>query len=129
MPAPLSQRLLSILQLTRMALVFTAISNSVCAMLLWAEFQARLSSVGYTKFVDPKRMAAIIIMSIGLYGFGMSLNDIIDRRRDQQLASHRPLPSGRIGVVTAHTICTLLFLIAWCGGAYYAWGQGRLGML
>ena len=31
---PISQRLLSILQLTRMALVFTAISNSVCSTML-----------------------------------------------------------------------------------------------
>ena len=30
----------------------------------------------------------------------MSLNDIIDRRRDAQIAAGRPLPSGRIGLVT-----------------------------
>src|SRR5437899_1137512 len=109
-PRPMSQRLLSIFQLTRMALVFTAISNSVCSMLLLAQSNAKLENVPYTEFVHPARMAAVVLMSIGLYGFGMSLNDIIDRRRDAQLAAHRPLPSGRIGVMTAHTICTLLLV-------------------
>jgi len=103
-----------------MALVFTAISNSVCATLLLAQFNADAAHVPYTNFVQPLRMAAIVIMSIGLYGFGMSLNDIIDRRRDQQIAPLRPLPSGRIGIVTAHTICTLLLLMAFAGGWYYA---------
>src|SRR4051812_11428430 len=93
----LSLRLLSILQLTRMALVFTAISNSICATLLLAKFTGDQQHLPYTNFVQPARMAAVVIMSIGLYGFGMSLNDIIDRRRDQQIAPLRPLPSGRIG--------------------------------
>src|SRR5262249_16131682 len=106
-PSVLTHRLLSVLQLTRMALVFTAISNSICSFLLLAEFKARIDmppSGGYTVYVRPKKMAAVVLISIGLYGFGMSLNDIIDRRRDRQLAAHRPLPSGRIGVLTAHAI-------------------------
>ena len=41
---PISQRLFSILQLTRMALVFTAISNSVCSTLLRAESNARANA-------------------------------------------------------------------------------------
>ena len=136
---PISQRLLSILQLTRMALVFTAISNSVCSTLLRAEFTAEdLSTktgkhIAYTDIIRDQigsfRVAAVVIISIGLYGFGMSLNDLIDRRRDQQLAPGRPLPSGRIGVVTAHAICTLLFIAAWVAGVYYAWGLGRSGVL
>jgi hypothetical protein len=100
----LSQRLLTVLQLTRMALVFTAISNAYCTALLL--------SVSVDAALDPGRMLSITGISIGLYGFGMSLNDIIDRRRDRQIASHRPLPSGRVGVLTAHAICTFLGLAA-----------------
>src|SRR6476620_2528907 len=55
-PRPLSQRLLSILQLTRMALVFTAISNSVCATLLLAQATAIEDGVPYTQRVDPRKM-------------------------------------------------------------------------
>lgn len=114
----LSRRLLSLLQLTRMALVFTAIADSFCTMLLLDK--SPLLPADAASVVEPRRMLAIAAMSIGLYGFGMSLNDIIDRRRDRQLAAHRPLPSGRVGVLTAHVICALLILGAIAAGAYYA---------
>ena len=65
-------------------------------------------------------MLSITAVSVGLYGFGMSLNDIIDRRRDRQIAAHRPLPSGRVGVTTAHTICAILGLGAVGGGVIYS---------
>ena len=113
MLSALSQRVLPVLQLTRMALVFTAISNAYCtALLLWA--------IPVDQALDPARMLAITAVSIGLYGFGMSLNDIIDRRRDRQIAAYRPLPSGRVGVTTAHTICTVLVTGALAGGVIYA---------
>ena len=114
MLSALSQRLLPVLQLTRMALVFTAISNAYCtALLLWAVAPDDSA-------LDPGRMLSITGISVGLYGFGMSLNDIIDRRRDRQIASHRPLPSGRVGVLTAHTICAFLGLGAVACSILYA---------
>lgn len=99
-----SQRLLALLQFTRLALVFTAISNSVTGYILdrahdlpaGASLAARLR---------PLEIFLVALISIGLYGFGMTLNDLIDRRRDSLLAAHRPLPSGRMRVATAHVIC------------------------
>jgi 4-hydroxybenzoate polyprenyltransferase len=70
--------------------------------------------------LDGRRLLAVAAMSVGLYGFGMSLNDIIDRRRDRQLAAERPLPSGRMGVITAHVICIALLLGALLAGWYFA---------
>src|SRR4051812_6065703 len=111
MPVGFSQRLLSVLQLTRMALVFTAIADSVAALLLWAK---RLAGDGesYLTYVGQRRLIAVVVISICLYGYGMSLNDIIDRRRDRQIAPLRPLPSGRIGLLTAHIICVILGIVA-----------------
>lgn len=124
---PFSQRLLTVLQLTRMALVFTAISNSLCALLLWAQWQA--GPDGYARdYLTWQRVVAVALVSVGLYGFGMSLNDIIDRRRDSQIAADRPLPSGRIGVLTAHVICVLLALLALAAGAYLAL-HSRFGVM
>jgi 4-hydroxybenzoate polyprenyltransferase len=120
MLGPLSQRLLTLLQLTRMALVFTAISNGACEVLLQAGYNARQTGNSYLDILDPKALMAMAAVSIGLYGFGMSLNDIIDRRRDSRIASHRPLPSGRIRLVTAYGICACLALLAGWGGAAYA---------
>ena len=118
MSGVISRRLFPILQLTRMALVFTAISNSLCSLLIWTA--AKHGREAVLSHIPWQWAVAIVVMSTGLYGFGMSLNDIIDRRRDQQIAAHRPLPSGRIGVGTAHLICGLLILMALAAGAYFA---------
>jgi len=112
-----SQRLLTLLQLTRMALVFTAISNSLCALLLWAKLTMADEGEGVRDFVSFSRVVAVGIVSAGLYGFGMALNDINDRRRDSQIAAHRPIPSGRIGVVAANVVCVMLVLAALLAGA------------
>ena len=124
MSGVISRRLFPLLQLTRMALVFTAISNSLCTLIIAT--RARYGPSDVLSHIPWHWAAAVVAMSTGLYGFGMSLNDIIDRRRDQQLAAHRPLPSGRIGVLTAHVICGLLIALAVGAGALYAkWsGQG-----
>jgi hypothetical protein len=131
MSGVLSRRLFPILQLTRMALVFTAISNSLCTLLIWTAERHHLRGEQVLMQIPPLWAVAIVVMSTGLYGFGMSLNDIIDRRRDQQIAAHRPLPSGRIGVATAHLICGLLIAMALVAGAYYARsaGQGWLSLI
>jgi hypothetical protein len=119
MPGTFSLRLLSVLQLTRMALVFTAIADSACSLLLLAG--ARLEpGERLITFLPFPRLAAAAAVSIGLYGFGMSLNDIIDRRRDRQLAADRPLPSGRIGIITAHFVCVFLGVVALAAGAFLA---------
>lgn len=120
MLGPLSQRILTLLQLTRMALVFTAISNGACEVLLQAQYSARETGKDYLDTLDFKALIAMAMVSVGLYGFGMSLNDIIDRRRDSRIAAHRPLPSGRIRLVSAYGICACLALLAGWGGAVYA---------
>jgi 4-hydroxybenzoate polyprenyltransferase len=114
-----SQQLLPVLQLTRMALVFTALADSGCALMLWAKQQVQINGKALWYELNPAQCLALAMISIGLYGFGMSLNDIIDRRRDRQISPHRPLPSGRIGVATAHVVCALLAVLALVGGEIY----------
>lgn len=111
----LSRNLLTLLQFTRFVLVFTAISNSQASILLAAGLQST-HDVSWYALLDWRVMVAAAITSTGLYAFGMSLNDIVDRRRDAQFAADRPIPSGRIGVRVAHVICALLLIIA-CSGA------------
>src|SRR5579862_4817950 len=121
LPLVLSRRLLTILQLTRMALVFTAIADSQCELLLaWTQ---------RGEWPPTQLIILLLIISIGLYGFGMSLNDIIDRRRDEQLASDRPLPSGRIGPLGAQIISFGLVLAALIAGVNFALMQPYFGMV
>jgi hypothetical protein len=122
MPESFSQRLLTLLQFTRMALVFTAVSNSLCTYLLAVQRRANMDEDWlFLDRLDTVEMLCIALVSIGLYGFGMSLNDIIDRRRDRQLAAHRPLPAGKIGLMMAHVICIGLGLMALAAGGLYAY--------
>ena len=100
-----------------MALVFTAISDSLCAVMIWAQWRA-MDGKPISDYLNPPHAAAVAVMSLGLYGFGMSLNDINDRRRDSQMASHRPIPSGRIGVVAAHIVCAIFGMAALIAGLY-----------
>jgi 4-hydroxybenzoate polyprenyltransferase len=103
-----------------MALVFTALADSGCALMLWAKQQVRMTGgIFWHKFV-PAQCFSLAMVSIGLYGFGMSLNDIIDIRRDRQISPQRPLPSGRIGLGTAHVVCALLAMLALFGGEVYS---------
>src|SRR3954447_17427603 len=105
-------RVLPLLQLTRMALVFTAIADSSCALFLQCEAEGVSPA--------PLRLISAVLISVGLYGFGMALNDIIDRRRDALIAGHRPLPSGRVSVTTAHLIAASLALTAFAAAAAYS---------
>ena len=108
-----SQRLLTLLQLTRMALVFTAIADGQAALLLSMGVDAaggptRPGLAALLAHISWRRMVEMALISIGLYGFGMSLNDIIDHRRDRLMSPLRPLPSGRLNLPTAHAICIAL---------------------
>lgn len=94
-----------------MALVFTAVSNGLAALLL----RAKLAGVEPER-IDPWLLGATLAVAVGLYGFGMALNDIIDRRRDRQIARSRPLPSGRIGVGAALVVAAMLLTTALLGG-------------
>jgi hypothetical protein len=116
----LSRRLLTLLQLTRMALVFTAIADGWCTLLLSAQRRAALQGTSLSAQLDARQIAAAAAISVGLYGFGMSLNDIIDRRRDSQISPQRPLPSGRVGLVAAHVVCAALMSMAVLAAAYYS---------
>ncbi len=61
-------------------------------------------------------MVTVTVISVGFYGFGMSLNDIIDRRRDRDVA-WPAAAHGRVGLATAHVICILLAVAAVVAGS------------
>lgn len=114
----LSQRLLPLLQLTRFALVFTAVADSLTTLLLWTD-RATPAGMPWNYQLLAMRAAAVAVISAALYAFGMSLNDLIDRRRDTQIAADRPLPSGRMPLRAAHGICTGSAVLAVLVGAIY----------
>jgi 4-hydroxybenzoate polyprenyltransferase len=100
-------RLLALLQITRAALAFTAIADAWTVLLL------------RPPGMPPEPMGLLIvrmvvtgIVSFGLYGFGMALNDLLDARRDRVFAPRRPIPSGRIQPRSAIVIALSLLMAA-----------------
>lgn len=102
-------RLLALLQLTRAALAFTAIADAWTVLLLRADGE-RAPRMG----LMIVKMLVMAVVSFGLYAFGMTLNDLLDARRDRIFAPRRPIPSGRIqprwAVVTALVLLMSAFL-------------------
>jgi len=115
----LSNRVLPLLQLTRLALVFTAIADGWCNLLLFARLQPG-RGVSIFDALGPKPFLLTAGISVGLYAFGMALNDLIDRRRDLSIAPNRPLPSGRISPATAQLLCIGLVVMALLCGFFYS---------
>jgi 4-hydroxybenzoate polyprenyltransferase len=105
-------RLLALLQLTRAALAFTAVADA------WAVLLLRLPSQDSLSFSQPAfwlmilKMLVVAVVSLGLYGFGTALNDLLDARRDRVLAPRRPIPSGRIKPRGAVIVAVILLMAA-----------------
>lgn len=112
----ISRRSRSDWEFNRTALVFTAIADGWTTILLRAQPQVNLRAI---RQLAPA-MIVMAIISASLYGFGLSLNDLIDRRRDQQLAAHRPIAAGIIGVRSGHALCAALMGAALLAGAIYS---------
>jgi hypothetical protein len=108
-----SKTLLPALQLTRFALVYTAVSNSWSTALFSKAFADELPISPEAR--DLPLWALLLCTALtsgGLYVFGMTLNDVMDARRDRLFAPHRPLPSGRFSPAGAVIVAFIALLTA-----------------
>ena len=120
-------RLLALLQLTRAALAFTAIADVWAVLLLRPPtFNAQrgvweVAALGWHDFHHlVLKMVITGVVSVGLYGFGMALNDVLDARHDRIFAPRRPIPSGRVPVRQAMVVCLMMVLCSLLAAALLA---------
>ena len=97
------RRLLPYFQLCRIPAVFSAIADVCCGFVLTHRQPATLEP--YPVF------ALLVLASCGLYLAGMVLNDVFDRAIDAQERPGRPIPSGRVPLVSAIRLAILLLLV------------------
>ena len=83
-------RLLALLQLTRAALAFTAIADVWTVLLLRLKPEQGGGPEPSMLWTILQMLVASLV-SAGLYGFGMSLNDLLDARHDRLFAPRRPI--------------------------------------
>jgi hypothetical protein len=105
-------RLVSAMQLARIALVFTAISNIwLIVFISWARPKQWSGPLEHDLALGPW-LGCTAVIATGLYIYGMVLNDLLDIQRDKVFAPDRPIIAGRISATAAAAIATTAVLVA-----------------
>lgn len=108
-----------ILKLTRVTTAVAAISN-VWFVILWT--RANPQEPGVTALGTRPLWALLAggaATAVGLYAFGVCLNDILDARRDRTLRPDRPLASGALSLEVAVSIVAGTLLLAVLGASVF----------
>jgi hypothetical protein len=103
----LLKRIAPALHLTRVTMAFAVIANT-WFVILWTRANPPDLSVGpredgAANLQGPLwlLLSAAAMVGIGLFAFGVALNDILDLKRDRLLRPQRPLASGQMGLEQA----------------------------
>ncbi len=103
--------LLAYLRLMRPANIVTAVADimlgfAVSGWLIWQPEQAWWAY----KWMNAEALGWLVLSTVGLYGGGVVLNDVLDYKLDQVERPERPLPSGAASLSGAITLGSLLLL-------------------
>jgi len=111
-------RIAPVLHLARISTAFAAVGN-VWFVILWT--RAHPDAEPGTRMLDELplwgSLGAGAMTAIGLFAFGVGLNDLLDIRRDRTTRRDRPLASGRLSRESAVMIIVATVLVAVLGAA------------
>lgn len=126
----LMHRIAPILRLTRITGAAAAVGN-VWFVILWS--RAHAAHEPGTQAVHAAPLALLlaggVLVSLGLFAFGTTLNDLLDFRRDRALRPERPLPSGRVGAEVAVAVVVGTLLASILGSTVFGTGAVLLTLL
>lgn len=111
--------MLAYLQLIRLPTVFTAMADIVLGYVL-----THLFIVGPQGWDHPAKFFGLLVSSCCLYLAGMVFNDVFDRKQDAAERSTRPIPSGRVSLMSAIVLGAMLMI----AGVATAATVGRVSM-
>ena len=97
--------MLAYLQLIRLPTVFTAMADILLGYVL-----THRVIVGPEGWDDPTKFFGLLASSCCLYLAGMIFNDVFDRKQDAVERPSRPIPSGRVSLVSAVVLGTVLMI-------------------
>ena len=103
------------LQLLRFPNVFTAAADVMMGYLVVAG-----------TFQEYVPLGMLVIVSCCLYLGGMVFNDFFDREIDAVERPERPIPSGRVSVMAARKLGTMLFLVAMAVSLQLSWKTANI---
>ena len=121
---PMFERIMTTLQLTRMSVAFGAVSDLWFVIVLTWMMEGTTTAgavtdwgTGSSSIALVTSLVAGIFIALGLFGYGASLNDVLDARRDATFSPERPIPAGRIGPGQAVILTVCLLMTAVLGAA------------
>src|SRR5688572_18913735 len=111
-------RIVTAIQLTRLTMAFGAVSD-VWFVILLTKYDESSALYSYLPVHDMSLAVALLaglIVALGLFAYGASLNDVLDVRHDTAFSPDRPIPAGRIRVGQAIVVTVGALLVAMLGG-------------
>lgn len=112
MPMSWSQ-LVHLVQLSRVALVLTAVSNSWLIVFLSTSGLDPSPGRGAAAYWPlPVTLLLAGIASAGLHTYGIALNDVLDARHDRLFSPDRPIPAGRVGATSGIVLALINLFLA-----------------
>ena len=97
---PVAERILDAFQLTRLSLAFGAVCELWLVTLL-TRADPRYVHLPVYHMPLWKALICTGVVSVGLFAFAASLNDLLDIRHDKRFSPDRPLAAGRIRTSSA----------------------------
>jgi hypothetical protein len=97
---PVAERILDAFQLTRLSLAFGAVCELWLVTLL-TRADPRYVHLPVYHMPLWKALICTGVVSVGLFAFAASLNDLLDVRHDRRFSPDRPLAAGRIRTSSA----------------------------
>jgi len=118
---PLTDRLLTTLELTRLSTAFGAVSNIWFVILLTRGTER----YAYLPAHSIDAMGALVVgalVAVGLFAYGAALNDVLDVRHDATFSPQRPIPAGRIKLGQAIVVAIGALIVATlAANAFQTW--------
>lgn len=88
-------RILTAVQLTRLTMAYGAIAD-IWLVILLTRADPAFADLPASTMPLWAALAAGLVVAVGLFTFGASLNDVLDARHDRAFSPDRPIPAGRI---------------------------------
>ena len=114
------RKLLPFLHLTRITTAFAAVGN-VWFVVLWTRASGKDLETGTSVIWQLDLfwlLLASAIAAVGLFVYGMALNDVLDLQYDRAFAPQRPLPSGQLRLVWAVSLVVIALMAAILGSFF-----------
>lgn len=108
--------MLAYMQLVRLPTVFTAMADIVLGYVLTHRF-----IIGPDGWDNPAKFCGLLIASCCLYLAGMVFNDVFDRKQDAEERPARPIPSGRVPLLSAVILGAVLMIAGVAAAATVTW--------